>query len=553
MNMAMRRVQSGNRIDSQTNRKRTPSVDLPARVAENRERYDLWPAGDREHPTDLVIGVSGGADSMALLHALARLIPSTNWRLHIVHLDHNLRPESAVDAASVARLARILGFPFHSKRLKPNELAAGNQEAAARHARYSFLVQVALNVTPPGQVPVILTAHHADDQAETVLLHLIRGAGLDGLGGMSWVTELATVAFAPADARVSAVPAVRLARPLLNVERSEIQAWLTGQGLEWREDATNQDTGLARNRLRHVILPELEAINPQVVRALGRTVEVLAAEAARLQRLDRVALESLLLEPLAIPETGDGLERVVLDVSSYPQLEEAAQRGVVRAALALLLPGRRDVTFDHVEAVRMAVITDAPSGGPHPFVRDVAWTLAGATADVPRRLSLHRMDALPFALDGPRLDADWETTDIVAPSEIRRGGWTLTARLLDRSELPQDWCKGSDPWRSFLDADRAGRPALVAAGSLPCGVRFAPLGMAGRHKQLGDFFTDRKTPVSLRPGWPLVVDRTTGEILWVCGLQPGEQAKIDNRTRQVLALTWSYPPKGHHRPPTINH
>ncbi len=540
----MKRAQASNRTENQTDQKLTPPMDLPARVAENRARHDLWPAGDWEHPCTLVIGVSGGADSVALLHALTRLTPSTNWRLHVAHLDHGLRSESAADAVFVARQARALGLPFHSERLDPEALAGGNLEAAARHARYGFLVQMALNVTPPGQVPVILTAHHADDQAETLLLHLIRGAGLDGLGGMDWVMELDTAAFTPADARAAAVPAVRLARPLLNMERSEIQAWLTAQGLEWREDATNQDIGLVRNRLRHVILPQLEAINPQVVRALGRTAEVLAAEADRLQRLDRAALEGLLLKPPAIPGTVDRLARVVLDISDYLRLDPATQRGVLRAALTMLLPGRRDITFDHVETLRAAVTEGAPSGGPYPLISDVAWTLAGATADAPRRLSLHWTDALPFAPDGPHLGPTWETTDIIAPGEIQHDRWTLTARILDRSELPEDWRSGSQPWRAFLDANRISRPALAAARSLPTGVRFAPLGMAGRHKSLGDFFTDRKIPVSLRPGWPLVIDQGTSEILWVCGLQAGEQAKIDERTRQVLALAWSHhPPK----------
>jgi tRNA(Ile)-lysidine synthase len=539
MNMAIQQVQSGNRTDAQASRKPTPPADLPAQVAENRARHGLWPAGDREHPCTLVIGVSGGADSVALLHALARLAQSANWRLYVAHLDHNLRPESAADAAFVARQARVLGLPFHGERLEPNALAGDNLEAAARRARYGFLIRVALNVTPPGQVPVILTAHHADDQAETVLLHLIRGAGLDGLGGMAWLTELTTVTFAPEDARAAAVPRMKLARPLLNVTRGEIRAWLTDQEIEWREDATNQDASLVRNRLRHFVLPQLESINPQVVRALGRTADLLADEAARLQRLDRAELDALLLEPSANGTEDEAIVRVVLDVSGYSQLDEATQRGVLRAALAMLLPGRRDLTFGHVEGVRAAVAEGAPGGGPHPLIHDVAWTLAGASAVAPARLSLHRLDAPPFSPGGPHLGAGWETTDIVAPGETRCGRWTLAAHFLDRSGLPEDWRSGSQPWRAFLDAARASRPALAAAGSLPPGARFAPLGMAGRRKQLGDFFTDRKIPVSLRPGWPLIIDRTTGEILWVCGLQPGERAKIDDRTRRVLALAWT--------------
>jgi len=505
-------------------------------LAANLRIHQLWTHGSPAQPRVIVVGVSGGADSVALLHGLARLAAqdakTRHWRLHVAHLDHSLRAGSALDAAFVEEQAAALGFPFHGSALAPGALNGGNLEQAARHARYEFLTRVALNVTPAGQVPIIVTAHHADDQAETLLLHLLRGAGLDGLGGMRWVTELNANSLAPSsgDAR-----AVRLVRPLLNVLRVEIMAWLEAQQLEWRRDESNEDTHLIRNRLRRVIMPQLQAINPQLVSTLSRTAEVLAGDAERLRRLDREQLVALIVDPTA---TNLCAERVVLDAAGFGALDAASQRGLLRAALDILLPDLRDVTFERVESLRRRLAWNPATGGPHPLFRGVAWTLAAADCDSPQRLSLHRMDALPFAPISPHLGATWRPTPLQIPGQLQQGDWRLTGRVIDIQALPRDWRDATQPWRAFLDVDRAGSPLLATPASQPPGVRFAPLGMAGRHKHLGDFFTDHKVPVALRPGWPLVVERAMGEIFWVCGLQVGHAARISATTGRVLVLTW---------------
>lgn len=138
-------------------------------LAENLRARQLWPDGRPDQATVIIVGVSGGADSLALLYGLARLVAQANpprcWQLHVAHLDHNLRPESATDAEFVAAQAATLGLPFHDQRLASDALPAGNLEQAARQARYAFLAAVATRVTPADQTPIIATAHHADDQA----------------------------------------------------------------------------------------------------------------------------------------------------------------------------------------------------------------------------------------------------------------------------------------------------------------------------------------------------------------------------------------------------
>ncbi len=499
-------------------------------LAENLRAHRLWSDGSPDLPTVVVVGVSGGADSMALFHGLAHLAMQAetprHWQLHVAHLDHALRPESTEDASFVAAQAASLGLSFHAQRLASDALDAGNLEQAARQARYAFLTEVAVRVTPTGQRPIIATAHHADDQAETLLLHLVRGAGLNGLGGMRWATEIT---------RGETGRTMRLVRPLLNVRRVEIEQWLESHGIEWRHDVSNDDTSLARNRLRHLIVPQLETLNPQLVATLGRTADVLAGDADRLHRLDHAHLARVIVEPKTMNFCA---ARVVLATAELTVCDVATQRGLLRAALESLLPDLHNVTLAHVDRLRQALTEETFPGGPHPLLQGLCWTLAAASDTLPRRLSLHRAGALPFSPAGPHLGAGFSPTPLDVSDSVDVGQWRMMDEHFDISHLPTDWRAGDHPWRAFLDAIVAKHPLVTTPENLPAGVQFAPLGMGGRHKHLGDFFTDRKISVALRPGWPLIVDAETGEILWVCGLQPGHAARITAATSRVLMLEW---------------
>ena len=188
---------------------------LLAALAAAQDQHQLF----AQRPAAVVVGVSGGADSVCLLHALAALAAPWSLTLHVAHVNHALRPSADRDAAFVGSLAQRLGLPFHSLTLAPGELdrQPGGREAAGRAARQRFLHATAINVTPPGQVPHVALAHHADDQAETVLLRLVQGAGLAGLGGMRPVTSFQQPG-APADALVlpmgDIAPAIALAETL---------------------------------------------------------------------------------------------------------------------------------------------------------------------------------------------------------------------------------------------------------------------------------------------------------------------------------------------------
>jgi tRNA(Ile)-lysidine synthase len=268
------------------------------------------PAGVPAAGDGLAVAVSGGADSLALLHALRTLAGPRGWRLAVVTVDHGLRPGSAADAAFVADHAKALGVEARLATLTPADLAphrAAGQEGAARAARYEALWRAA------GELGCgwLATGHTLDDQAETVLLQLLRGAGPDGLAGMP-------------------VRSGRLLRPLLGVRRAETRGCCGAVGVRWREDPTNQDPGPLRNRVRHRLLPLLEELRPGATVALARTAGLAAEERAWLDPLVAAALAA---GEGAVPPGAAATEgAVALDAAVLAGLPAALARRVVRAA-----------------------------------------------------------------------------------------------------------------------------------------------------------------------------------------------------------------------------
>ena len=546
-----------NRATVQTTLPEADLVRQQCQAAQARHHFFRGPTTPpADQPQPVVVAVSGGADSVALLHLLHSLASPWQIALHVAHVDHNLRPESAADAHFVAQLAAQWQLPFHLQRLAPTDLAKSGEgiEAAGRRARYRFLTEVALTITPPEQIPVIALAHHADDQAETLLLHLVRGSGLRGLGGMRWVATRRAGDLWPDAPPDRQQQRIQLVRPLLGVQRADLLRYLRTQDLTWREDRTNQDLHFARNRLRHTILPTLAALNPQVVQSLTRTAEILQQDAERLAAIDQSALVALLIEPTwslsdlqawqaqsQAHQRARALSRVVLDGTRLATLPTATQRGVLREAYSLVTSGITTPDFAHIETLLQALQPPLAAGGPHSLVADVAWSIAGAVKAAPARLSLHHVTALPFAPIQPFLAEAWRTTIGSCPLPAAGTlaidqGWTLKVVRLPIQALPADWRGQGDGWQVYLDADQLGHPVLTTPHP---GHVFAPLGMNGRHKTVGDFFTDRKVPTALRVGWPLLVDQTDNTVLWISGYQPSHRARITEQTTVVLRLAWS--------------
>ncbi|MBZ0291687.1 MAG: tRNA lysidine(34) synthetase TilS, partial [Anaerolineae bacterium] len=277
--------------------------------------------------TVLVVGVSGGADSLALLHILHQLAPRLGCQLHAATLDHSLRGAAgADDVRFVIETCHAWNIPVSSGQVDVPSLARQQQigiEAAARSARYRFLAQIAHQQN----ASYVAVAHHADDQIETILMHLVRGSGLQGLSGMRVVMPL------PDD------PTLKLLRPFLRAPREEIETYCHQHQLAARQDATNEDTTYTRNYLRWQTLPHLRKLNPNVDKALLQLADIASVEGDYIQQqLNQVIADFVTLNP----------PRILIERAKFRVLHPALQRRFLYWAAHQL--GSEDTGYQHVIA-----------------------------------------------------------------------------------------------------------------------------------------------------------------------------------------------------------
>jgi len=439
------------------------------------QKYALIPPG-----TKLVVGVSGGADSLTLLHMLYTLQSTLSCQLHVATLDHGLRGEQgAADAEYVSRFAETLKLPVTVSKANVAALAAQKKigiEAAARLARYDFLAAVAR----AAGVERIAVAHHADDQAETILMHLLRGAGLRGLGGMAIRSA------------VPGHPALTLIRPLLWATRAQILAYCAEHGLEPREDVTNEDTAMLRNTIRLDILPRLESLNPHIGRSLSQLGDITRVENDFVeQQLQEFVLRTAV-------QRFDG--RITVNRIVFRNLHPALQRRFINWAAREIKPVLNDLGYPHiVEAVALGL------GGQQ-----------GARALLVEGLQV-RVDYDVLVIeraDSPLLehDAAFMTNDggivvnIPGITHIPDSQWSLLASLTPITTEVTGY--GSEELRLALP----NQAELVLRGRRE-GDRFAPLGMGSHSQKLNRWMINRKIPQHLRDQIPLLcVDGTVAAV-----------------------------------------
>ena len=489
----------------------------------------LWPTG-----ATVVVALSGGADSLCLLGALLTLQSAGRAgaprEMVVATLDHGLRGEAgAADARWVAQLAASLGLRCFSEQVDTHTRARASHlslEDAARRLRYTFLRRVAREV---GAARICL-GHTLDDQAETVILHLVRGSGLDGLAGMRPLRG-------------------DLARPLLGLTHAQAVAYCAARGWLPREDLTNRDERYLRNRVRRRLLPLLEAYNPNIRRTLARNAAFIAEDLALLEAATERAWAEITVEEAA--------GRVVLSLPAFRELESALRRRTLRRAALRLTPltpddiadaavglsslearhitlierfiarGRTGGALTLPDGLRIGLGYDtlslirATGGAPTESATDGAVESAGAEWPLP----------IPGVVDIPALGWQVRAATLTTPPGLE--GDTLPP--IPR-EPPLTHAGGSSAshrgeLRVYLDADRVG-DALTVRAWKP-GDRFRPLGMAAE-KKLQDVFSDAKVPRDLRRRLPIVC---SGEqIVWVAGVRIADDYKLTQATRRALAL-----------------
>ena len=457
---------------------------LTARVLGAIQRDLMVPRG-----ASVLVALSGGGDSVALL----LLLRSLEEQEHLVvagaaHLNHQLRGgDSDADERFCRDLAAGLGVPFISERIDVAAIARSEKrsvEDAARRARYAFFDRAADALG----AELIATGHTRDDQAETFLLRLLRGAGARGLAGIH-----------PRRGRV--------VRPLLDVTRAELRAFVAARQQTFRDDATNADVRIPRNRVRHELMPLLTSrFSPAIVNVLAREAELARRDEDFLRRQ---AID--LACGIVLSENDSEIRIAAAGLSAaHPALSSRVAHMILSK-----FAGGRAIAFDHVE--RLLALASSHSDG--------ALTLPGQEAIragsdiVVRRARGRRTPVNSFAFP------------LSIPGEVRSGDWAIAAAEVDSSSHYPPWtARGSEVGIAPGSVDLP----LAVRNRRP-GDRFRPLGAPGKRK-LQDFLVDRKVPRARRDALPLVVDGRD-RIVWVPGQAVAEEFKVSDPSQPVILLT----------------
>ncbi len=452
-----------------------------ARELQERVGREFLTRGWLRPGAGLVVAVSGGLDSMVLLRILAELAVENTWRLVVAHFNHGLRgAESEADEALVRAAAAELGLAVQVERGAVREAAAAagvSLEMGGRRLRHDFLARVARGA---GAADVAL-AHHADDQVELFFLRLLRGSGPAGWAGMKWANPS------------SADAGVRLLRPLLGLGKAELRAWAAERGLKFREDGSNGDWGIPRNRVRGELLPLLEAqYQPALREVILRQMEIWAAE--------------LEWEERGEAEIGAAAD----DGVGFADWPVARQRRSLRRQLRELgvPPG-----FDLVEVLRTAEGVRVGCGEGRMVSRDARGRVeVGGTTPAATRFQPGEL-VVPLTAGGGRVEFGGVAVEWAVGAGVEAG----------RTE------------GVWFDADRVG--AEIVLRHWRPGDRFQPCGMAG-HVKLQDWFTNQKVPRERRHGLVVAATRS-GEIFWVEGARPGQGCLPGPLTERRLHWRWN--------------
>ncbi len=490
------------------------AMDLFREVDRYIRRHQLLKPGSR-----VVVGTSGGPDSVTLLHLLQRLAGPYELSLHAAHLNHRIRGQDADDdQAFVQDLAAGWGLPFTSDSIDVPAIASREKlalEEAARRTRYGFLSRIAQQIGATH----IAVGHNADDQAETVLMHLLRGAGPAGLRGMLPSTRLRDYRLLQGSSKPPTD--LTIVRPLLATPRADIEAYCKEHNLETRFDRSNLDTTYFRNKLRHEVLPYLGQINPQISKRLRNLAEVVRADYKLHQEFVSVAQDTLLVT--SYPDA------LVYSLARWREQPLAIQRAIVRRAAYWLRRTLRDVDFDHIEhAVDVAQRgqTGAQAVLPHRLALTVGYTT----------LTIAAADALHLPSERPWLDVDNEFRISIPGMTPLRNGWAIQAKEVTHWDL-EVIKENPNPLVAWLDAGALCKTPLLRTRQ--AGDRFRPQGMQGSEVRLSDFLINIKIPQRWRDRLPLVV--ADDRIMWVAGLRLSEEALVRADTERVMYLRFLEP------------
>lgn len=450
----------------------------------------------------LVLAVSGGADSVCLLYILAGLSRQLDIELHIAHLNHQLRStESDADARYVSRLAKLMGIPaaIDSRDVKAYQQKYKlSLEEAAREVRYGFLAEVASRLGTKR----VATGHTADDNIETILMHLIRGSGTRGMRGLLPVSPWS-----------SGDKSLTIIRPLLELSREDTTGYCRGHNLKPRIDASNLSPEPLRNRIRYELLPELRKYNPRIAEALLRTARIATDDLEYIENTALKAQEGIISKKQ---------DEVVIHKNKFLSLPAALQRQLLRTSVASLLGGLKDIEAGHIEDIIKAL--DKPAGKVIGLPFGLNFTIEyGRYVLAPDAETL-----CPF----PELENE---SKLNIPGKTKVSGWDIEAIVTETAQSsPHE--KDMDIFTACFDYEKTGKNIHVRR-RLP-GDQFQPLGME-QPKKLNVFMIDARIPRTWRHRIPVVC--AGNRIIWVAGQRIDERVKVTPDTKKILKLSFRCP------------
>jgi tRNA(Ile)-lysidine synthase len=463
-------------------------------VEQTIRAYRMLQPGDA-----VLVAVSGGADSVALVHILLSLAATHSFRVAIAHLNHGLRKkESDRDAEFVAALAKNLALPSHIKKVDVRRYQQQHNlslEEAARQVRYSLYNSVAAKW---GYSKIAL-GHHRDDNAELVLMYFLRGSGPLGLSG------------------IPPVRAGKIIRPLINVKRSEIIDYITIKRLSYVSDTSNLDPKYIRNRIRNRLIPELKTdYNPKLTDTLNRLANLLRSEEEWLEDLIHpIFLKSIRFE---------AADRLGLSISKLNQIAIAARRRLIRKAILHVKGNLRRIAFVHIEAVvRLAEI------GPSCGMLDLPGRICIRRDNGVLVISKKETDLRNFPAVSPELQISRYEYQISAPGVIfiKEANVHIQFSEIPAQQLPA--LSHSGQRVAFFDMNKLHFPLIIR--NFRPGDRFSPLGVDGTQK-LKKFFIDHKISRNERAKCPLVLSQQ--KIIWLAGHRLDNSVKVGPKTLRIL-------------------
>ncbi len=452
------------------------------------------------HKSELiVVGVSGGADSVCLLDCFQKM----GYKLVIAHFNHQLRLQAEKDASFVERISKQLGLPFELGTSDVKEYAEESHksiEEAARILRYQFLMKIAKKFN----AKYVAVAHNADDQVETVMMHLIRGSGISGLTGMKEKTIIDEF-----DKEIV------ILRPLLSIWRSEIEDYLKINDLIYREDETNFDLQFTRNQIRNELIPGITKNYPKFKEQIWQTAFLLTEDKEIIDR----ELEKTWDEIIDHSKTG-----IIHCIrSDFLSLSLGLQRHLLRKMVFFLRPSIRDISL---ESIQRGI--------------DGIFTHQSGIIDLEGNLCVELTETAFYVFEKnvpwaehffPQVNED-KIISIDGNRIIEFGkNWILKTELIEIHDK-RYFINKSDRCIIEIDYLAVKDNQLKISKKVP-GDRFSPFGMHNNTIKIGEFFINEKIPKSARHNWPLLKDMD-GKIIWVMGLRPSEEYKITPKTKKIL-------------------